>query len=396
MVRILDSTLREGEQTPGVCFPPHVKLAIARQLDAVGVDIIESGHPAVTPEIESAVRDVAHAGLRAVVGAHARSLDRDVDQALSCGVGFLGVFYCVSDARLGHHATSLGSAVEQVARVIARARERAPDLLIRYTPEDTVRSPFANVVAAAVAAVEAGADIISIADTTGWMMPGGPRSLYDYVLRLREALAAAGVEPLLAVHCHNDRGLALANALDAIRAGVDIVDVSVMGLGERAGIVDLGTLVTVMKADFDQGDFGQGERDLTRLGALYELVSRFSGVPLPVHFPVTGDNAFRHCAGVHSQAALANPLHYQSLDPALLGRRPTLSLDHMSGMAALQHALDALGEPIDDMVLRRRVLAAVKQAGQSGRIVDDLELRCIVDWCRGAGRTETPALEAAS
>ena len=391
MVTILDSTLREGEQTPGVCFPPHVKLAIARQLDAVGVGIVEGGHPAVTPEIEAALRNLAAADLRATVGAHARSLDRDVDLALDCGVGFLGIFYCVSDGRLNHHATDLGSAVDQVARVIARARERAPDLLIRYTPEDTVRSAFGNVVTAAVAAVEAGADIISIADTTGWMMPGGERSLHDYVLRLREALDRKGAHPRIAVHCHNDRGLALANALDAIRAGADIVDVSVMGLGERAGIVDLGTLMTVLTAD--HGAVGW---DLTRLGELYALVSRFSGVPLPVHFPVTGDNAFRHCAGVHSQAALADPLHYQSLDPALVGRRPTLSLDHMSGMAALQHALDALEEPVADLELRRRVLAAVKQAGQAGRIVDNLELRCIVDWCREAERRDAGRMEQAS
>jgi 2-isopropylmalate synthase len=386
MVRILDSTLREGEQTPGVCFPAHVKLAIARQLDQVGVEIIEGGHPAVTPEIEAALRSLAAADLDATVGAHARSLNRDVDLALDCGVGFLGVFYCVSDARLDHHATDLTRAVDQVARVIGRARERAPELMIRYTPEDTVRSSFANVVAAATAAVEAGADVISVADTTGWMMPGGERSLHDYVQRLREALDSAGVQPLLAVHCHNDRGLAVANALDAVRAGADIVDVSVMGLGERAGIVDLGTLLTVLEADH-----GAEAWDLTGLSELYALVSRFSGVPLPVHFPITGANAFRHCAGVHSQAALADPLHYQSLDPALVGRQPSLSLDHMSGMAALQHAVERLGEEFDDPELRRRVLAAVKQAGQSGRIVDELELRCILDWCRELERGEDEA-----
>ncbi len=391
MVRILDSTLREGEQTPGVCFPPHVKLAVARLLDKVGVDIIEGGHPAVTVEIETALRDMAAAGLQATVGAHARSLDRDVDQALACGVGFLGVFYCVSDARLGHHTTDLVRAVDQVARVIARARREAPDLLIRYTPEDTVRSAWGNVTAAAVAAVEAGADIISVADTTGWMMPGGERSLGDYVRRLRDALDRAGVQPLLEVHCHNDRGLALANALEAVRAGVDIVDVSVMGLGERAGIVDLGTMLTVLTADC-----GAEAWDLTRLDELYALVSRFSGIPLAAHFPVTGANAFRHCAGVHSQAALVDPLHYQSLDPALLGRRPTLSLDHMSGMAALQHALDGIGQPLDDAELRRRVLAAVKQVGQSGRIVDDAELRYIVAWCREPEDRAAARLEAAS
>ena len=382
MIRILDSTLREGEQTPGVCFRPHIKVAIARLLDRVGVDVVETGHPAVTPQIEEAVRRVASANLRCTVGAHSRSLIRDVDQALDCGVGFLGIFYCVSDARLNHHATSLNDATDQIARVIRHAKERAPGVEIRYTPEDTVRSPFANVVTAAVAAVRAGADIISIADTTGHMVPGTERSMYDLVFRLRDALDSAGLHPQLAVHCHNDRGLALANALDAYRAGVNIIDCSVLGLGERAGIVDLATLLTVLAADFDQ----EGYR-LEGLPELYDLVSRHAGVPVPVHQPVTGLNAFRHCAGVHTQAALADPLHYQSLNPGLLGLTPTICLDHMSGMSAVRHALDAIGEHVEDRELLGRILDMVKNVGETGNVVDNEELRHVVHYCREFNRS---------
>ena len=370
---ILDSTLREGEQTPGVYFDVHIKRAIAQLLAEIGVDVIEAGHPAVSPEIEKAVRQVAGLRLPARVGAHARSLDADVDLALECGVQFLGVFFCVSGERLSDRAWGIAEASERIAQVIRRAKARRPDLMVRYTPEDAVRSPFENVLTAASAACAAGADVISVADTTGFMIPGTPRSMYDYVGRLREALGELGFEPVIAVHCHNDRGLALANALDGYRAGAGIVDASVLGLGERAGIVDLATLLAVLAADF--GEAGRWRLDL--LPELYRLVADYAGVPVPAVFPVTGKNAFTHCAGVHTQAALRNPLHYQSLDPALVGRTSEIALDHMSGMAALRFSLARIGRLDVDDELARSILARVKEVGQTGRTVDLHELELI-------------------
>jgi 2-isopropylmalate synthase len=379
MPAVLDTTLREGEQTPGVYFDIHIKLAIADLLDAIGVAVIEAGHPAVTGEIAAAVRAVAGRGLQALVGAHARSLASDVDQALACGVQFLGIFYCVSDERLRDRACGLNQAVDQIAAVIGQARSRQPGLTIRYTPEDTVRSPFANVLCAAREAVRAGADIISIADTTGSLIPGREPSLYTLVSRLRDDLARAGLHPRIALHCHNDRGLALANALDGMRAGADVIDAAVLGLGERAGITDLATLLAVMQADYQVATSG----DLARLPELYQLVSRFSGVPVPVHFPVVGQNAFTHCAGVHTQAALQNPLHYQSLAPELVGRSAEIALDHMAGMAALQHALERLGIELPPDAARE-TLRQVKEIGMRGRSVDLAELRYLVRYVNAA------------
>lgn len=377
MVKILDTTLREGEQTPGVYMDVHIKLAVADMLDALGVDIIEAGHPAVTPEIGQAVRQIAGRGLRACVGAHARSLEKDVQLALDCGVGFLGIFYCVSEERLIDRSTSLSSAIGQITRAIRFARSERPDLLIRYTPEDAVRSPFENVVEAADAAVGEGADIISVADTTGRMIPGTTHNMFDYVSRLRQALADRGANPAIAVHCHNDRGLAIANALDAFRAGAEIIDATVLGLGERAGIVDIGTLMAVLAADFGIN----GRWDLTVLPELYRLVSRYSGLPIPVNLPVTGRNAFTHCAGVHTQAAARNPLHYQSLDPAIVGRAPEVALDQMSGMTSVRYCLEKIGMDVDDE-MASAILQMVKRVGQSGRTVDMEELRHIVRYVR--------------
>lgn len=375
-IGVLDATLREGEQAPGVCFAPHVKGAIARLLDGIGVEVIEAGHPFANEEIGRAVAALSRQGLRARVGAHARARREDVEAALASGAGFLGVFLCVSPDRLRDRGLSLAAAIDGAAEGIALARKRRPGLVIRFTPEDGVRSPMADVAAAAATAVAAGADIVSAADTTGCLIPGTPRSLYDWLSRLRGELARRGACPRFAVHCHNDRGLALANALDGVRAGATLVDASVLGLGERAGIVDLAALLAVLAQDLSAG----GPWRLEKAGELYRLVSRFSGRAIPPHFPVMGRDAFRHCAGVHSQAVLADPRHYQSLDPAPFARRTEFSLDHMSGRAALRRALDGIGAKGLDAGLEAAVLRRVKETGCAGRTVDAEELGWIVAY----------------
>jgi 2-isopropylmalate synthase len=377
MVQILDSTLREGEQTPGVYFPAHAKLAIAKALDDIGVDIIEAGHPVVGQGVEQAIRRITGSGCKAQIAAHARTVVRDVDLALECGVDFLGIFYCVSDDRLeGVFSKNLASAIDRIVDVINYAKSKAPDLTIRYTPEDTVRSNWDNVVAAAAAAVDAGADVISIADTTGIMVPHH-NSLYEYVHRLRDSLFRRGCSPKIAVHCHNDRGLAVSNALAAYQAQADIIDTSVLGLGERAGIADIAQLLVVLS-----NDFGLDRWKLSKLPELYRLVSRYSGVPIPPTYPVVGENAFTHCAGVHTHAATKNAVHYQSLDPEIVGRRMHVALDHMSGRSSVRYALDQIEEHTDDIEVLDQILEQVKLVGESNRRISEDELRDIVAWCK--------------
>ncbi len=378
MVYVLDSTLREGEQTPGVYFDRHIKLAIARLLDDIGVDIIETGHPAVTPEIYDAVKGIASKNLRATIGAHARSNQKDVEIALECGVDFIGVFYCVSDERLNTvFKKDLTQAIEIITGVIKYAKELKPDLIIRYTPEDTVRSQYENVLEASLAAVQAGADVISVADTTGYMIPGTDRSMYNYINRLKTDLNMRGAFPRIAAHCHNDRGFALVNAIDAFRAGAEILDSSVLGLGERAGIVDLAQLLVTLTSDF-----GLNKWNLTKLPELYDLVSKHSGIQIPANFPVTGNNAFTHCAGVHTHAAAVNPMHYESLSPELVGRERTFALDHMSGIASLKYALNLIGETQLSDETQLEVLSEVKSVGQKGKTIDFEELKHIIDFIK--------------
>ena len=384
MVRILDTTLREGEQTPGVAFPVHAKIALAEGLERLGVDIVEAGHPVVDKEIERGVRLLAARRGEIRVGAHARSLKGDVDMALSCGVSFLGLFYCVSRERLTEGNRTLSQAIESVTSLIREVKGRAPQVMVRYTPEDTVRTAWPDVAAVALEAARAGADVISVADTTGYMVPGTENNLYDYTLRMRESLVRGGVNPMLAVHCHNDRGLALANALDAYRAGVDIIDASVLGLGERAGIVDLAQLMVALRSGWNEGE----RWDLTQLPELYRRVSRFSGIPVPPLAPVVGENAFSHCAGIHTQAAIRNPLHYQSLDPITVGRCSRVVLDHMAGTSALLYALRNLGEEDVGEDRLKEILLRVKEVGRLGRTVDREELGFIVASLEAEKREE--------
>ncbi|MBO3461657.1 2-isopropylmalate synthase [Aetokthonos hydrillicola Thurmond2011] len=370
MVQIIDSTLREGEQTPGIYFSPETKLLIAQLLDKIGIDIIEAGNPAVSPEISSSLTRIVNSGLNAKIGAHSLCRIDHVTKALDCGVDFLGIFLSVSQQRLERdYKISLEAAIERIVKVIRYTRDQKPDLLIRYTPEDTVRSSMEHVILAASAAVEAGANIISIADTTGYATPFQPeRSYFYYVKTLKEELAKQQMYPKIEVHCHNDRGLALANALDAYKAGADIIDTTVMGLGERTGIVDLATLLVNLV------DMGEPESrwNLNYLQQLYELVSEQAHIPISPHSPIVGKNAFTHYAGVHVKAIAQDEAFYQSLNTRNLVRKSNVALGMQSGRTAIELALKQIGREdlLKNNTLMNQILNDIKELAKRGIPID--------------------------
>jgi len=359
-VQILDSTLREGEQTRGVVFRPEDKLAIARQLDAFGAGYIEAGHPAVSRRVAESVRAIAHLGLEADVVAHARAMRADIDAALACDVDWVGIFFSVADKRLEQQfRKNEEQAIALVTDVVAYAKDHG--LQVRYTPEDTVRSDFGRVVRVARAAVEAGADRISVADTTGVMVPW----------RMRDFVAALTLEvgPRVHAHCHNDLGLGVANALAAVEGGAIVVDACVNGLGERAGIADTATLATALTLTRSDAP----PWDLASLPGLAELVGRASSIPVPHLAPITGRNAFSHNAGLHVAAVLQDPRHYESIPAALVGRERYIVVDAFSGKDAVRHRLEQIGaRPSLEEV--ERVLGLVKERGLNDVADGDLAL----------------------
>ncbi|MBW3583712.1 MAG: homocitrate synthase [Euryarchaeota archaeon] len=367
---ILDSTLREGEQTPGVAFSIEEKVQIARLLDAFGVAIIEAGHPAVSPEVRAGVRAVVDEGLDASILAHSRALREDIDLVLATEADRIGLFFCVRDAAL---EARFRKDIDAAERLVVDAVEYAVDhgLKVRYTPEDTVRSDFRKVVRIANAALTAGAERISIADTCGAM---DPFRMQRFVTDLRQEVDAP-----MNVHCHNDLGLAVANSLAAWHSGVTVIDTCVNGLGERCGITDLASLTTAI-----QTLHGIGPWDLTLLPELSETVARHARVPVPVQAPVVGRTAFSHNAGLHVSAVLLDPSHYENISAARVGRQRELVLDRFAGLPTVRYRLARLG-----------VHATDEEAGAVLRLIKQSEAREVNDdglsevWARATGRAIT-------
>ena len=365
-VKLLDSTLREGEQTPGVDFTHAQKLEIARRLDEFGIDYIEAGHPAVSPEIARAVRDVATMGLRAEVVAHSRAMKSDIDQVLKTDADWVGIFFSVADKRLEESfRKDIDQAIALIQDCVSYAK--AHGLRVRYTPEDTVRSDMAKVIRVSQAASEAGADRIGVADTTGYMTP---TKMFRFVAQLREALPR---RTAVGVHCHNDLGMAVANSFAAVEAGAEVVDVTVNGLGERTGIAPLAEMATALRLRLDpsQAAAHAAPWRLHLLPELSELVERYSRIPVWKQAPIVGANAFTHNAGLHVAAVLMNPQHYESIPAELVGRTRRLVVDKMAGRPTVKYRLEALGlDARDEMV--DAVLAYVKRRSINDASDDDL------------------------
>jgi 2-isopropylmalate synthase len=360
-VRLLDSTLREGEQTPGVDFTLEQKLDIARRLDGFGIDYIEAGHPAVSPEIARAVKEVAGLGLDAEIVAHSRAMRSDIDLALKADADWVGIFFSVADKRLEESfRKDIDQAIALIQDCVGYAKSHG--LKVRYTPEDTVRSDFAKVQRVSLAAAEAGADRIGIADTTGYMTPS---MMTTFVTRLREAVPPRAQ---LGVHCHNDLGMAVANSYAAIEAGAEVVDVTVNGLGERTGIAPLAETAVALKL---RGGAPNAWR-LDQLPALSEAVERYSSIPTWRQAPIVGANAFTHNAGLHVAAVLMSPQHYESIPAELVGRTRRLVVDKMAGRPTIKYRLEALGLAAHDAMVDA-VLTYVKRRRINDASDEDLQ-----------------------
>ncbi|MGA1873247.1 MAG: homocitrate synthase [Thermoplasmatota archaeon] len=335
MIQILDSTLREGEQTPGVTFTLKEKLEIARLVDDFGVDLIEAGHPAVSRDVKCAVRTIANEGLNAGVLAHCRAMRGDIDLALDCDVEWIGLFMSVLEDRLKVH---FKKDLDQVCIMVNDSVQYAKDhgLKVRYTPEDTIRSHFESVVKVSGAALSAGADRISVADTVG---AATPAKMGVFVKNLRERTGAE-----VNVHCHNDLGLALANSLSAFENGAVLVDTCVNGLGERAGITSLAELVMALKVHY--GIDNGWKLDL--LPMISDRVEELSGLRVASNAPIVGDNAFSHNAGLHVSAALLRPSFYEIFSAETVGRTRRFELDKFSGRDLLDEILNRNSIPLNE------------------------------------------------
>jgi homocitrate synthase len=369
MLEILDSTLREGEQTPYVNFLINEKIEIARLLDYVGVEMIEAGDPSVSSNIFTAVKRIAALRLNAEIVAHSMATKEGIDLAKECGVDRVAIFYPTSKIHLDTkvHKTQ-AEAVKIICEHIQYARSLG--LKVRYTPEDASRTEIDFLVEVCNQAIEAGADRISYADTTGVHQP---HTMYDIISQFRARLLPCKID----LHCHNDLGLALANAMAGIRAGADCIHVTVNGLGERTGIPDLAeTIVAFHNLENVSRYRLEGLMDLS---AYLEKVTGFFLAP---NKPITGQNAFSHKAGVHTDGVIKNPKTYESFDPGILGRERKIVIDKYTGKRAVLSRLQEYDISVTPEELEG-IVEEIKNVGDNHRMIFDTDILEIAEKVTG-------------
>lgn len=369
MAEILDSTLREGEQTPLVNLMVDEKIEIARRLDQVGVEMIEAGDPSVSPNVFQAVKRIANLGLKAEIVAHSLATRSGIAKAKECNADRVVVFYPTSKIHLD--AKMNKNQEEAIAWIVDHVRyARELGLKVRYTPEDATRTDFDFLVRVCNAAIEAGADRISFADTLGIMTPS---RMYEQVKELRARLGPCKID----LHCHDDYGLALANALEGIRAGADCIHTTVNGMGERTGIPDLSETILAMR-----NLMGIDQYNLHGLMDLSAYVEKVTGFFVAPNKPITGVNAFSHKSGVHTNGVLKDPHTYENFDPSLLGRERHIVIDKYTGKRAVEARLAEFNVTVtpDELTL---IVEEIKRIGDERKFLHDADIIDVAERITG-------------
>ncbi|MGH7723020.1 MAG: homocitrate synthase [Candidatus Dormibacteria bacterium] len=368
---IIDSTLREGEQFALARFTDEQRRSIACRLDEFGVEYIEVTTPVASAQSERACREIAGLGLGAKVLTHTRCAAADVRLAIDCGVGGVDLLFGTSAwLRTHSHGLQLDEIVEAAAGCIGLVR--GAGLEVRFSCEDSFRTDPDDLLRLHTAVAGLGVDRIGVADTVGVATPAD-------VSRLVGALRRA-VTCDIEFHGHNDTGCAVANALAALEAGASHIDTTVLGIGERNGIVPLSGLVARLLTV--QPELLEDYR-LDLLTALDGLVAGMLGVEIPFTAPITAPFAFHHKAGIHTKAMLGDPRAYEPFSPEPFGIERRLLVNHsLVGRHALRHRAAALGLDGDDAWLRR-VTAEVKLQA-SERLLHDHDVDALLRAATGA------------
>lgn len=341
---IIDSTLREGEQFSTASFSTAQKLEIAGLLDEFGVEMIEMTTPCASPQSEADIRALVKAGLRARILTHIRCHRDDALRALDTGVHGLDIVIGTSPLLMAHsHGKSIEQIIDLAAEVLTFVRSQAPDLILRFSTEDTFRSRESDLLRVYLAVADLGVvNRLGVADTVGIALPGQVYNMVNQLVRL------TGLD--VEFHGHNDSGCAIANACAALEAGATHIDTTILGIGERNGITPLGGLIARLYT-LDRAYVAK--YNLPVLPRLDRLIADLCGLEIPFNNYITGSSAFIHKAGIHAKAVLADPTTYEIIQPGDFGLSREVMIGHrLTGWNALRQRAQTLGLHLDDATLR--------------------------------------------
>jgi methanogen homocitrate synthase len=362
-IEVCDVTLRDGEQMPGVVFRADEKMDIALRLDEIGVEVIEAGFPVVSATEMNAVKEVCNLGLDAKISALSRSVKKDVDAAIDCGVDMVSVFIATSDLHLKHKLhMSCPEAIACALQTVEYAKDHG--LIVRFSAEDATRTDFEILKKLYKKAEEYHADYVSVADTVGIM---NPRTTFYMISEIRKV-----VKIPICMHCHDDLGLALANTLAGAEAGAKQLHTTVNGIGERSGNTPLEELLVALRLHHNIDRY-----DLSKLKDLSKLVQTYSDVPVAKNKAVVGTNAFAHESGIHVAAVLEEPRTYELYSPELVGAARHIIIGKHTGSKALKYITQRMGYHLKEKELHD-LSNRVKMCSEFKHPIECEELRKLI------------------
>lgn len=377
-VEIFDTTLRDGEQSAGVNLHLHEKLEIAFALEQYGVDILEAGFPASSPAEFKAVERIAKEVRNLSVAGLARAVQKDIDQAWEALRGAshprIHIFIATSPIHMQYKLRMKpDEVVENAVHSVRYASRFFSD--IEWSAEDATRSEWDFLARIITEVINAGATVINIPDTVGYTQPKEFVALLQY---LREHVPNL-YKVKLSAHCHDDLGLAVANTLAAIQSGVDQIEGTINGIGERAGNAALEEIGVALKIRQDHYQVETGLR-IDQTIRVSKLVSKLTGMPISPNKAVVGANAFAHESGIHQDGVLKNTLTYEIISPEMVGLTSNkLVLGKHSGSHAFREKLNELGLKLNEEEIRRLFAAFKELTGKKKEITDDDILALVVE-----------------
>ncbi len=370
-VYVLDTTLRDGEQTPGVSLSPEEKLQIAKALDDLGVDYIEAGSAATSPGEAEGIKRIANEGLRAKILSFSRVMEKDVDLCRRCDVDGL---FLVAPTSEGHIRAKLQTTpsefLERISGVVEYAKSSG--LCVDLCCEDGSRTDI-DYMKRILDRVGDQIDRFTIADTVG---AGSPELMAGYFQQLSRYKKLP-----YGVHCHDDLGLAVANTIASVKAGANTVNVTINGLGERAGNAPLEEVVSALDILYGYNTSIKTER----LYKVSKLVEELTGVAVQANKALVGKNAFTHESGIHVDGLLKNTSTYEFVKPEYVGRKRVFMFGKHVGGKGLKAVMDGLGIQVNEDQFKR-IFREIKSMGDRGKTITDADLLAIIDQVRGEKR----------